>query len=909
MEEKFLIRSKSSFSSTSSTLIPGSTIEVVDTDVMGGFTLKSRVVDVSGVSIDELEAARGIVESFDGSQDLNDALSYFNLLLVSISRESLLDCINLNESLCKTIVDVVSSKALILGSLEGYSEDILGALENIFSIASTFYTSVVEFASVDEASASDGLSNIVLLGKQITTLCKNLNCADDISMDIIKSVDLLMSLYENSSALDPIPRRRQLQSSDTDVLITKISDLNQIVGNLSELLYDHIMIGSSLTFELRYYSYIAEKGWPVVAEYSLLRGYTVLDPWIRNVGGNAYGTSTLVVKNQPLNTLTCALPGLYCIEVSFATVSLFHVSAPSSNINHEDSYNLGFWVENKLNASKKETAHVASNETRYCFGEDTFEVTCSPEVTHGYSFLRNESCPGAPDDESMIAVQCPVYDIKPSCAIDGVERPGCTMLQVSLDGSVCFCSTTYTEIDSTIFESISGYTTYFSSSNILSLYSTQMSTDYSMHILNEESDSLILKQSSLLLSESSLVYLIPLQIICCCMCLLIFCFIWRRRFGKAESTESSVSIDDYDFGIGEETLDDYDDFSEDDSMSGSEFDSFFSENALETSIEFDDNLQYGLSDRKEESLHTKPSVVSRSFSSGSTLEAGLIPSHNIEEPEYLLSTVPNETSFSSGDRPCERNDTSEQVLSDLYGNDIKCPTSCGMDDNLLADEFEIARYEGNSLGSASLGSTSFASARYLKKKEKRKAQKIGFISSPNELFTLGEVVNLESVNSESVGSKQIAEDGFNFDDVYRGSEGSSSVNPVFTGLDDDVSIGSTKSAGSMHSRKSRMSVLSDIFSGSRDNLKNLEQTDEISVNSGSAKSGRSGSSKHGKDGQLITDQVAFGYHENPVFDDSASFGSSGSKKSRRRKSKRALSPILSPRLDPTVNESTGDGLY
>ena len=75
-----------------------------------------------------------------------------------------------------------------------------------------------------------------------------------------------------------------------------------------------------------------------------------------------------------------------------------------------------------------------------------------------------------------------------------------------------------------------------------------------------------------------------------------------------------------------------------------------------------------------------------------------------------------------------------------------------------------------------------------------------------------------------------------------------------------------------------MSVWSDMFK-SKNNLKNLEQTDQISmtdiysienddisVNSGSAKSRRSSSaSKHAKDGQLITGQVYIGYHENPVF--------------------------------------------
>jgi len=294
----------------------------------------------------------------------------------------------------------------------------------------------------------------------------------------------------------------------------------------------------------------------------------------------AYAVS-IGVEVQPI--AHCLESTAQCLDISTSLHSRVYLLTADSVVPFADSAKFGY-VFNVSSSSVLPTANTARNVSRTCSQNEIVEFFCAGSETYGPDFSENVTCLSGIPDNSEVKLQCPVYDLTPSCATNGTENIDCIAIRESDGTTTCSCRATVVHIAQESFASatVDGYSEIILNNKVAALLSTKKTSDSKLYA--PTASNAVSGQSGNLsvggMSTNMMMILIPLQILLCC-CLVLCCIVFACRRGKKDDDDSTEASDNEVLNpyVGDET-----EFGDDDS----EAEEFYLE---ELSAENDESIE------------------------------------------------------------------------------------------------------------------------------------------------------------------------------------------------------------------------------------------------------------------------------------------------------------------------------
>jgi hypothetical protein len=473
-----------------------------------------------------------------------------------------------------------------------------------FSAVIDFYVDEVTYLTLSDLVTSEGIAALFRISDALNDVCATGICTQGAMEELVSSVDRLIGLFGSFPEFSPSRRRLLTDEEAVAAAASTIDSANLVVTEIVDSILQHsVSMGGFVDLVLSNYEIHAEKGWPLLLTLPALQGNLLLDLELFDGDAASYGLHTVNVRLGEVPAANCSNDGLPCTVTSSSMFSKVYINTQESDIVEPTVSSQGFLLRNLNDPLGLITSHSATTVASTCDANERVELHCSAEDTHGYAYSENITCPDLIFDNSNVSLRCPVYDVVPLCAENGVENSNCVATQVSSTSVMCLCPLTLGVSSSEAIPSIdiSGYGTYSSSTRMNSIFGTAITpSEAIIPLLGESGGSQSLSLNNML-SPDLMLFLIPLQILCCC-CIILCCIFFAVRRKREEKTENSDEDEPFD---ELELFDDDDENSIFDDVSDDEFtdDDFGDEDVFMDGIE-------EIEEEEDEVVTTTPSVVS-----------------------------------------------------------------------------------------------------------------------------------------------------------------------------------------------------------------------------------------------------------------------------------------------------------
>lgn len=480
--------------------------------------------------------------------------------------EARFDCSDPNNVVeCTSLADSVALVTEALATSFELDDDSSAQVGVYFSAVAGFYVNDITFASLDELVTSEGIARLFRIVNAMNSVCTARLCTDATMEELAMTVDRLVGLFDAFPEFVP-SRRRLLTEEEALAAAAEIIDgANQaIIGVADAILQNSVAMGNSLDLSLNNYELHIEKGWPLLLNPQVLQGTLLLDSTLFDGDAASFGFHTVNVRLEEVPAANCANAKLPCNVTSSSLFSTVYINTLATDKDEPTVYSQGFLLTHKRNPLSLITNHEAAIIETTCDANEVVSLRCSPEMTYGYAYTENVTCPDLIPANSNISLRCPVYDVVALCAVDGAQNSDCIASQVTETSSLCLCPLNLqpTTSESIPSISVSGYETFSSSSRVNSIFGTSVTVPpLSIAPLGTEGGGSQSVSLNNILSAEMMLILIPLQILCCC-CIILCCIFFALRRKKDEKSETDdETFDEAELFDDEDSI--FDDISDD----------------------------------------------------------------------------------------------------------------------------------------------------------------------------------------------------------------------------------------------------------------------------------------------------------------------------------------------------------
>jgi len=375
---------------------------------------------------------------------------------------------------CMSYVAVASSTSLFLMSSVIRDKYLL----NTLSYYLTIYTAVTQAyvsssTELVHQSYSDVLINLLQLLQSMSEAIGS-DSNDNIGINLFISLDtfadpLIVSEYVAAASQNILARRLAISSNNNTVTSDEAQVnvfLESIAARTAHSVYDSLVFGHSTSLDLHYFSVQIQKSFFSINstdtnnDGSLISivNHTIFSSINTLAEVNAVGSVAVVSR---LNTPSiCTNENLTCEKSSDEMYVQLYLS---SNTPITGLVDLQFAHTDQVEVSDKLTTVTSVSKNKQCSAPGvTLDFACTVSETQGYDFSVVKTCLNTSENEvGAWEVQCPVYEVVPSCGTFGNENNECIAERIGLD-TICICPVLFVATDEEYLtgQDAFGYRTY-----------------------------------------------------------------------------------------------------------------------------------------------------------------------------------------------------------------------------------------------------------------------------------------------------------------------------------------------------------------------------------------------------------------------------------------------------------------